>query len=165
VKWKLAVVAALAAVTAVCVAGVAGAAKQAPGAITFHLIEKDGGGNFVDNKPYAKGQRGPASLGDMFVFNATLLTPAKKPAGSLDATCTVTRAGKSPSFVCTGTFTLARGQLELQTVMQEGTRTTHIAVIGGTGAYEGARGSITAVSRGENSPYTDDTVHLLPKAA
>jgi hypothetical protein len=162
-KLMLAVVAALAAV-ALCVAGVAGAAKQTPG-ITFHLIEKDGGGNFVDNKPYAKGQHGPASIGDMFVFNSALLTPAHKHAGSLYAACTVARAGAQPSFVCNGTFTLAGGQLELQTAMLEGSKVTHIGIVGGTGAYEGARGSITAVSRGENSPYTDDTVHLLPKGA
>ena len=40
----------------------------------------------------------------------------------------------------------------------------HIAIVGGTGAYEGARGSVTSVSRGDNSPYSDDTVHLLPKS-
>jgi hypothetical protein len=49
--------------------------------------------------------------------------------------------------------------------MLEGAKTTYIGILGGTGAYEGARGSIKAVSRGQSSPYTDDTVHLLPKAA
>jgi hypothetical protein len=70
-----------------------------------------------------------------------------------------------PTFECSGTFALARGQLELQTSMRDGVNPTNIAIVGGTGAYEGALGSIKAVSRGENSPYTDDTVHLLPKAA
>jgi hypothetical protein len=37
------------------------------------------------------------------------------------------------------------------------TNTTHIAVVGGTGVYEGVTGSVTSVSRGQNSPYTDDT--------
>jgi hypothetical protein len=164
-KWKLVVVAALAAVTTLCVAGVAGAARNAPGGVTFHLIEKDGGFNFVDNKPYAKGPHGPVSLGDMFVFNSTLLTRAHKHAGSLYATCTAAAGGNSPAFVCSGTFTLAGGQLELQTAMREDNKVTHIGIVGGTGVYEGARGSITAVSRGENSPYTDDTIHLLPKSA
>src|SRR5262245_38021654 len=68
-------------------------------------------------------------------------------------------------FACSGTFMLAGGQLELQTSMRDGVNPTNIAIVGGTGAYEGALGSIKAVSRGENSPYTDDTVHLLPKAA
>jgi hypothetical protein len=163
-KLKLALVAALAAVTALCIGGIAGAAKQTSG-ITFHLIEKDGGGNFVDNKPYAKGSQGQASIGDVFAFNSTLWTPAHKRAGSLYASCTAARGGAHPSMVCNGTMTLAGGQLELQTAMLEGSKTTYIGILGGTGAYEGARGSITAVSRGQNSPYTDDTVHLLPKAA
>jgi purine nucleoside phosphorylase len=38
---------------------------------------------------------------------------------------------------------------------------THIAIVGGTGAYEGVSGSILSVSRGDNTPYTDDTVHLI----
>jgi hypothetical protein len=42
---------------------------------------------------------------------------------------------------------------------------THIAIVGGTGAYVGASGEIVSVSRGSNSPYSDDTIHLLPKAA
>jgi hypothetical protein len=41
------------------------------------------------------------------------------------------------------------------------TNVTHIAVVGGTGAYEGVTGSVLSVSRGENSPFTDDTVHLI----
>jgi purine nucleoside phosphorylase len=39
--------------------------------------------------------------------------------------------------------------------------TTHVAVVGGTGVYEGVTGTVTSVSRGENTPYTDDTVHLI----
>jgi hypothetical protein len=163
-KLKFFTAALVAAAFVLSVAGVAGAAKRTPG-ITFHLIEKDGGGNFVDNKPYAKGQHGPVSLGDMFVFNSTLLTRAHKRAGSLYATCTAASGGNSPGFICSGTFMLAGGQLELQTAMREDSKVTHIGIVGGTGVYEGARGSITAVSRGENSPYTDDTVHLLPKGA
>src|SRR5262249_6781751 len=152
-----------AAVIALCVAGVAGAAKQAPGGVTFHLVEKDTGYNFVDNKPTSSAH--VASIGDMFAFTSSLWTPGHKRAGSLQASCVVTSGGKHPVFECTGTFNLAGGQLELQTSMRDGVNPTSIAIVGGTGAYEGALGSIKAVSRGENSPYTDDTVHLLPKAA
>ena len=41
------------------------------------------------------------------------------------------------------------------------TNTTTIAVVGGTGVYEGVTGSVKSVSRGQNSPYTDDTIHLI----
>ena len=161
-KLMVSVAAAVAAAIALSVAGVAGAAKQTPGT-TFRLVEKDEGFNFVDNKPTSSTH--VASIGDMFAFTSSLWTPAHKRAGSLQASCVVTSGGKHPTFECTGTFTLAGGQLELQTSMRDGANPTSIAIVGGTGAYEGALGSIKAVSRGENSPYTDDTVHLLPKAA
>ncbi len=160
-KFTLAVMAALAAV-ALCAAGVAGAARQTPGT-TFHLVEKDEAFNFVDNKPTSN--KHAASIGDLFAFTSSLWTPAHKRAGSLQASCVVTSGGVHPTYECSGTFTLAGGQLELQTSMRDGVNPTNIAIVGGTGAYEGALGSVKAVSRSENSPYTYDTVHLLPKAA
>ena len=36
-----------------------------------------------------------------------------------------------------------------------------IAIVGGTGAYEGAAGIIRSVSRGENSNLPEDTLHIL----
>jgi len=156
---KVKLLVAAAAVVALCGAASAGAAKSS--GITMHLIEKDTGFNFVDNKPYGPGHT--ASIGDMFAFSASLLTRANKHAGSLVASCIVASGGKHPTYECTGSFSLAGGQLELQTAMRDGTNPTHIAIVGGTGAYEGVRGSVTSVSRGENSPYSDDTIHLLPK--
>ena len=163
-KLKFAVTAALAAAIATCVVGIAAAAKSAPG-ITFHLVEKDAGFNFVDNKPLG-GKAHVASIGDMFAFTSSLWTKANKRTGSLYASCIVTSGGRHPISQCTGTFTLAGGQLALQASIKDhtGKIPDHIAIVGGTGAYEGARGSVTSVSRGENSPYSDDTVHLLPKS-
>jgi hypothetical protein len=158
---KLLAAAAVAAVTALCAAGAGSAASGT----TFHLVEKDAGGNFVDNKPFAKPGTQTASIGDMFVFSSTLLTRGNKHAGTLYGSCVAATAGTRPTFECTGTFALAGGELALQTITREPDKVTHIAIVGGTGAYEGARGSVTSVSRGANSPYTDDTVHLLPKAA
>lgn len=144
-----------------CVVGAAGAAKSS--GTTMHLVEKDVAFNFVDNKPTSTRAAHIASIGDMFAFTSSLWTRGNKRAGTLNASCIVTSGGKVPTFECTGTFSLAGGQLELQTAMREDVNPTHIAIVGGTGAYEGARGSITTVSRGQNSPYTDDTIHLLPK--
>jgi hypothetical protein len=159
---KLKLVVAAAAAVMLCVAGAAGAAKDT--GITMHLVEKDIGGNFVDNKPYAKPGSRSASIGDMFVFSSALLTRGMKHAGMLYGSCIAATAGTNPTLECTGTFSLAGGELALQTITREPDKVTHIAIVGGTGAYEGARGSITSVSRGPNSQYTDDTVHLLPKS-
>jgi len=163
-KSKLLAAAALAAVAALSAAGAVGAARTASGT-TFHLVEKDAGGNFVDNKPFAKPGTQSASIGDMFVFSSTLLTRGNKHAGMLYGSCVAATAGKNPTFECTGTFTLAGGELALQTITRESDKATHIAIVGGTGSYEGARGSITSISRGANSPFSDDTVHLLPKSS
>jgi hypothetical protein len=102
-----------------------------------------------------------ASLGDTFSFKAALLSRSMKPSGTLVATCTVTSGGRNPTETCYGTFMLKGGELIGATTVRQG-RTSHIAILGGTGAYVGARGEVTSVSRGENSPFTDDTVHLLP---
>ena len=36
-----------------------------------------------------------------------------------------------------------------------------IAIVGGTGVYAGVRGEVTSVNRGENSPFSDNTIRLL----
>jgi hypothetical protein len=159
-KTKLGCVGALAAALTLCVVAAASAAQK-PAGITMHLVEKEQGGNYVDNKPTGH----IASPGDIFAFSSTLWTKGNKRAGSLYAHCIVAAGGKSPVLECTGMFALAGGQLALQTTLKEAAKVTHIAIVGGTGAYVGASGEIVSVSRGSNSPYSDDTIHLLPKAA
>jgi hypothetical protein len=166
-KLKLVGAAAVAAGVAVGIWSVgASGAPQKSSAITFHLVEKDYAFNYVDNKPRG-GPNEPPSIGDMFAFTSTLWTRTNKRAGTLYATCVVATGGKNPVSACTGTFALKGGQLELQTALRFGAENApqKIAIVGGTGAYEGATGMVTSVSRGQNSPYSDDTVHLLPKAA
>jgi len=165
-KLKFVFAAAAVAAVSLCVVGIAGAAKKVSGT-TFHLIERDAAFQYVDNKPYG-GQNSPPSMGDMFVFNSTLLTKSMKRTGTLYAECVVVTGGQHMKAQCTGTFTLAGGDLALQALIKDsnGKVPDHIVIVGGTGAYEGATGSIEAQSRGDNSPYTDDTVHLLlPKQA
>jgi hypothetical protein len=38
---------------------------------------------------------------------------------------------------------------------------TRVAIVGGTGVYQGVTGNVLSVSRGQNSPYSDDTFRLL----
>ena len=72
----------------------------------------------------------------------------------------MTRGGDHTRGPCYGVFALKGGQIAGIANLSPG-RVTHIAVVGGTGVYEGVSGSILSVSRGENSPFTDDTVHLI----
>jgi hypothetical protein len=137
----------------------ASSAAAARKTVTFHLVEKDVGFNYIDNPP-RQGPRQPPLIGDEFAFTSELMTRSGARAGHLEATCMVTRGGTNSSGPCYGVFALAGGEITGIALLSN-SNTTHIAVTGGTGAYEGVTGSVVSVSRGENSPYTDDTVHLI----
>jgi hypothetical protein len=136
------------------------AATSHSSAITFRLVERGDAFHFVDNPPLG-GERQPPTMGDTFALVSSLWTRSGKRAGTLRATCTVTAGGPNGASTCYGTFGLKGGQLAgIATVRGEG-RVTRIAIVGGTGDYEGARGSVISVSRGDNSRFSDDTIHLL----
>jgi hypothetical protein len=74
----------------------------------------------------------------------------------------VTRGGNRGAGACYGTFFLKGGQLVgIAGIKFSGSGADQIAVVGGTGVYEGVTGSIVSRSRGDNSPFSDDTIHLL----
>jgi hypothetical protein len=127
--------------------------------VTFHLVEKQVGFNYIDNPPH-QGFRQPPLIGDEFAFTSELMTKSGARAGHLEATCMITRGGTNSSGPCYGLFALKGGSIAGLALLSQGS-TTHVAVVGGTGVYEGVTGSVTSVSRGENSPYTDDTIHLI----
>jgi len=155
---------ATAAVAATFIAGIltTGGAAQVPGERTFKIIE-GGAATFkvIDNPPKMRNPENPRfSPGDGFVFTSRLFNEANKRIGTNHVHCTVTRGG---------TFARARGQCNSTLALRDGTlaisgllrgENPAIAVVGGTGAYEGARGSITFrdLPRGR----TEDTIHLLP---
>ena len=162
-KRKSLVLATLAAaVSAAVVAAIALAAGggNSPRSVTFHLVERDQSFNFVDNPP-SGAQSHIASAGDLFVLGGNLFTKAGKHAGEFYAYCVSATGGKNNADVCSGVFRLAGGQLELMTSFKGESNPGQIAVIGGTGAYAGARGWVASVSKGTNSNISHDTVHLL----
>jgi hypothetical protein len=154
---------ATAAVAAVVLAGIlstSGGAQQ-PGERTFKVIEDVGTFKFVDEAPKARNPRNPRfSIGDAFVFTSPLRDEANNPNGTLHVHCAVTRGGNFSRATshCNGTFALRDGTLAASAVVRG--EEASIAVVGGTGAYEGARGSIT--DRNLPRDRTEDTIHLLP---
>jgi hypothetical protein len=154
-------------VAVVLVAAIAALSATAAGtrsssrSITMHLVEKSIGFNFIDNPP-RQGRNAAPLMGDQFAFSSELLTKSGKHAGYIDATCMVTRGGVRGAGTCYGTFLLKGGELAgIAGISFASESIDHIAIVGGTGAYEGVTGSIVSRSRGENSPFTDDTVHLI----
>ena len=155
----LSVPAAAAAVGAVILLPGAGSA-QTGGGQTIKLVESGNGAfKFLDNPPKVTRKRGP-SAGDELILSSKLTDASGKAAGTLLATCTFTP--KAGTLLCDGVFKLASGTITGTALTTESSLTTNIAITGGTGAYEGARGSITSVERShkDNSP-SDDTIHLL----
>jgi hypothetical protein len=129
--------------------------------ITMHLVEKQIGFNFIDNPP-RQGRNAAPLMGDQFAFSSELLTKSGKHAGYVDATCTITRGGERGAGTCYGSFLLKGGELAgIAGINFASEGVDHVAIVGGTGAYEGVTGSIASRSRGENSPFTDDTIHLI----
>jgi hypothetical protein len=123
------------------------------------LVEKQVGFNYIDNPPRG-GANEPPLIGDEFVFTSELMTKSGARAGHLEATCMISRGGVNSSGPCYGLFALKGGQIAGMALLNQ-SNTTHVAIVGGTGVYEGVTGTVTSVSRGQNSPYTDDTVHLI----
>ena len=127
--------------------------------VTFHLVEKTVGSNFIDNPPQ-QGFNSPPLIGDSLVFSTNLLTKGGAHAGTTEVPCTVTRGGEHPRGICSAVAALKGGQLAVMALLPAG-NVAHGSVVGGTGVYEGVTGSILSVSRGEDSPIADDTVHLI----
>jgi hypothetical protein len=136
------------------------AGAHAARSVTFHLVEKQVGFNFVDNPPRQGFQSAPL-LGDQFAFTSELVTRAGKHAGHLGAVCTITRGGDAGIATCTGTFFLKGGQIALIAGIKLSGDRSSISIVGGTGVYEGASGSILSVQHGPNGEVSDDTVHLI----
>jgi hypothetical protein len=138
----------------------AGAARQStPRSVTFHLVEKQVGSNFIDNPP-RQGFSGPPLMGDQFVFTSDVQTRSGAHAGFLDATCMVSRGGNHGTGPCYGFYSFKGGQLMGIAALSFTSPVTRVAIVGGTGVYRGVTGTVVSVSRGQNSPYTDDTFRL-----
>ena len=126
---------------------------------TFTLVEQPGSFHFVDVPPMQK-KRNTASAGDEVIFVNRLMKGSTR-VGRAQAVCVVSRPGKNPRItaVCTGSFTLPRGQLTVATTTSLSATTIDIAITGGTGKLEGAGGLITSVNHPDGS--STDTFHVI----
>lgn len=142
------------------------ASAQTPTTRTLTLRELDRGSTFafVDNAPKSKRKRGDpaASLGDEIVFTNPIADAGGARIGRLAAHCAVVTAAPrafSATFECTVTASLRDGTLVVVALVVPSTSQTTGAVVGGTGAYAGARG--TLVSKTKANGDSDDTITLL----
>jgi hypothetical protein len=154
----LAVLAAGIAAVTVAAFSLAAGGKAASGG-TIHLVEKSQSFYYVDNRPL-QAPNEPPSQGDMFAISSNLLSTSGQRAGTLHAYCVFATGGGTPVTECTGSIALTGGTLVGVTTVRGDTNRVDVALLGGTGAYEGARGSFVSISK-PNSNNSHDTVHLV----
>ncbi len=133
-----------------------------PGSQTLTFVERNNQGTFrfIDSPPKSPRRGEPRiSLGDVFLGSNPLYNAANtRRVGRFFFKCTAVRRSKRPqggTFQCEGTARLSDGTLVISAILSEGPATG--AVVGGTGAYEGASGSFTSEERRRTSV---DTVHF-----
>jgi hypothetical protein len=160
---QLLLVAALAA--AVGAFAVANVFAGSAGERTIRLVERGGTFGFVDNAPTGNERTKLISAGDFSAGTVKLYDKSGKRAGSLHVVCVATVSGQEvhAKFQCNGTVQLADGTLALSALNERRADqdVDHIAVVGGTGAYRGARGNLVATSRPSGN-VSDDVIRLLP---
>lgn len=154
---------AVAIVSAFAVTSSAGS-RQSSGR-TLTLIEQDESSAFADTGAKSPNRRNPRfSGGDLHVFTSAVFNHANVRIGRLYAHCVAVRGGRSfvrALFQCTGTFVLRDGTIVVNAAFRgnQDDEDVRLAVTGGTGSYEGARGSVTV--RRLPRERIENTVHLL----
>lgn len=143
----------------------ASGSAQAPGPTTLQVFERERGSHFgfVDNPPKVKNERNfKASVGDVFAFNSPIFDQSRATRlGALGVQCTVTKPGSEArsESICVGAFRLKDGTIALTGTLKGDPDTVVVAVTGGTGAYTGARGTMTST---RVKGGAEDTIALLP---
>jgi hypothetical protein len=155
----------VAAATATAIA-VAGGSAQVPGDQTLTLVERwiPAADVYVDVPPATKTGSG---TGDGYLFrNDVLDADGDTRLGVHEARCSYLKATPrvvGSRLICDGVYSLEGGTIAVTTAF---TYTQHprisFVVTGGSGAYEGARGSGVLTYRAGKSPFADTTIHLLP---
>lgn len=112
-----------------------GGSAQGPTPKTFQLVESPSQFTEVGNPP--KG----LSQGDVAVYRAQLKDGSGQTVGSEHSHCVVTKAGNHPVALCTDSIFLRDGRITAVGGVNLD-RDQLLPVVGGTGAYEGAEGTL-----------------------
>jgi hypothetical protein len=132
-RWHALVAAGVAASATALVLAVGGSA-QAPSPKTFQLVEQPVQFTEVHNPPRKVAQ------GDAVVYRAKLKDSGQT-VGSEHSHCVLTKTGKHPVALCTDSFFLRDGRITAVGGVNLD-RNQLLPVVGGTGAYEGAHGTV-----------------------
>lgn len=138
---------ALVAAGALALAAGPAAAKGHHGKLTIKATSKVDQVRLIDNAPTGD------SPGDVLVFTEKLYNARGKQIGSDSATCVRLF---DPSSLCTGVYKLPGGRLmvQLEQPSLSGTLTYDQAITGGTGRFDGARGTVRVAQSPSGDRFT-----------
>lgn len=161
--------AALVSAVAVTVVLVAAGSAHTSGARTLTVLDDTHHATqaFIDSAPRSptrdpRSRRFRLSTGDILYVRSPILdAQGTERIGTAYSQFTVVKGDSFANVVFRGhgAFRLRDGQLTADGVVRAANATNTVAVLGGTGAYEGARGSLTLTEVPHGS---QDTIHLLP---
>jgi hypothetical protein len=140
-------------------------AQAPPAPLSFTELDKGSTFSYIDNPPRSRIRRGApvrTSPGDVFLFSNPLRNAAGASIGRLRVTCTVTTAGPISRLhaECLGRYGLTNGNVyAAANISFASDAPVAGAVLGGTGAYAGARGTFTSTQTGDD---TNTTITFLP---
>jgi hypothetical protein len=169
-KWSLSITVVAIAAAAVAVPWTPAGSAQQPGGRTVTLFESGRGGRFrlVDHPPRSpvanpESPRARFSLGDQGYWTGLILNRrGGRRIGRVYGAETVVSGSRFPKVVNVvhAIFRLDDGQIVVEAVVDERhPERIRGAVLGGTGAYEGARGTFTTKPGAHGNA---DTIALLP---
>lgn len=138
-----------------------GSAQNGGRSLVLKEDARRGAFKIVDNAPRSK--RGSISIGDELIVRVPLLDPRSgQRRGTLHAQCVASEGGRNiekATLLCRGVFKLVDGTLTGEGAISETSPPEIFAVTGGTGAYNGARGTDTVTHSGGAELHT---FNLLP---
>lgn len=149
-KYPIAIAAAaLAAGGVVVVPNSSGQESALPDELTLQMRHREAKVTMVDAPPRMSRRRPSESPGDAAIARGRLRAADGSPVGQIHSEFVVT-GGRSPRTTeqATGTFVLSDGQIAIHGVFPNipGTDKDVIPIVGGTGRYNGATGSVEITS-------------------
>jgi hypothetical protein len=151
-KRQAAVLSAALAVIGVGIAGASSTAQQpGPPTGTLELIglDREARFKFVDNPP-----RRRESAGDQLLITQRLRNASNRRVGRVHASF-VFAPGRRSAAQGSGTFVLRNGQIVVSGILDGRGRTRRdtLAIVGGSGAYNGARGTLVTTERRRSTRF------------
>jgi hypothetical protein len=136
-------------VGAVAIVGNSGAQQPGPptGTLEFVALDRESRFEFIDRPP-----RRRQSAGDQFLITERLRDSSNRRVGRTHAVFAAT-PGRPRAFQGSGTFVLGNGQVVVAGALDEQGRTDTLAIVGGSGAFTGAQGTLLITERRRSTTF------------